>query len=46
MTSTVSYKYAALSILLKRWESDELFLSKYSEIERKQADCFFWGRLT
>lgn len=43
MTSTVSYKYAALSILLKRRENDELFLSKYSEIERKQADCFFWG---
>ena len=46
MTATVSYKYAAPSALLQGREGGELFLSEYSETRKKQAECFFWGKLT
>lgn len=46
MTDTISYQYAAPSALQRFAGRDELFLAKYCEIEKKEAPCFFWGRLT
>ena len=46
MADTISYQYAALSALQRAADQDELFLAKYSEIEKKDAPCFFWGKLT
>jgi hypothetical protein len=46
MSDTITYQYATPSSLLKTKGSDELFLAKYSEIEKKNAPCFFWGNLT
>lgn len=44
--SYATYNYAFPSALTRRADSSELFLSEYSEVERKQGNCFFWGRLT
>jgi hypothetical protein len=46
MSETITYQYAASSALQKVNDLDELFLSKYSEIQKKDASCFFWGRLS
>ena len=46
MADTISYQYAALSALQRAADQDELFLAKYSEIEKKDTPCFFWGKLT
>src|SRR5215213_6356068 len=46
MSDTISYKYATPSALQKTSAGDELFLSQYSEVKKKQSPCFFWGRLT
>lgn len=46
MTDTISYQYAAPSALQRATGQDELFLAKYSELEKKEAPCFFWGKLT
>ena len=46
MTDTISYQYAAPSTLERSADQDELFLAKYSEIEKREAPCFFWGKLT
>ena len=40
MTDTISYQYAAPSVLQRSSDQDELFLAKYSEIEKKEAPCF------
>ena len=45
MTDTISYQYAAPSALQRSADQDELFLAKYSEIEKKETPCFFWGKL-
>lgn len=45
MSETLTYQYNAPSLLRKSVDSDELFLSKYSEVQKKDAPCFFWGRL-
>ena len=46
MTDTISYQYAAPSTLQRSADQDELFRAKYSEIEKREAPCFFWGKLT
>jgi len=46
MSDTISYKYATPSALQKTSAGDELFLSQYSEVQKKQSPCFFWGGLT
>src|SRR5687767_12111933 len=46
MSETITYQYAASSALHKVNDLDELFLSKYSEIQKKDASCFFWGHLS
>lgn len=46
MSETITYHYDTPSALLKTGSQDELFLAKYSEIQKKEAPCFFWGRLS
>jgi hypothetical protein len=46
MSDTLTYAYQSPSSLRKSAQQDELFLAKYSEVEKKEAPCFFWGRLT
>jgi SWIM zinc finger len=45
MNDTLVYQYADPSALVKKGEEDYLFLSKFSEIEKADADCFFWGHI-
>ena len=45
MSDIITYQYHNPSALLKSASGDELFLSKYSEIQKKEAPCFFWGHL-
>ena len=46
MSDTITYSYRNPSGLLRAGDDEAIFLSKYSEIEKKEAPCFFWGRLT
>lgn len=44
MEDTLTYNYQRPSSLIKKDASDELFLSRYSEIQKNtEAPCFFWG---
>lgn len=45
MSDTLVYHYDAPSTLRRDSLSDELFLAKYSEVQKKDAPCFFWGKL-
>ncbi|MGG5209856.1 SWIM zinc finger family protein [Chryseobacterium sp. MIQD13] len=46
MEDMLTYKYQRPSSLIKKEVSEELFLSKYSEIQKKtDAPCFFWGNV-
>lgn len=45
MSETITYQYRDPSSLLRSENGDELFLSKYSEVQKKEAPCFFWGKL-
>ncbi|RKR81833.1 hypothetical protein BDD43_1991 [Mucilaginibacter gracilis] len=46
MSDTITYQYNKSSALNKANSLDELFLAKYSEVQKKNSSCFFWGRLT
>ncbi|GAA3976315.1 SWIM zinc finger family protein [Mucilaginibacter dorajii] len=46
MSDTITYQYSQPSTLKKSTLSDELFLAKYSEVQKNNAPCFFWGSLT
>jgi hypothetical protein len=46
MSDAITYRYSSPSSLYKTSRGDELFLSHYSEVEKKQSPCFFWGGLT
>jgi hypothetical protein len=46
MSDAITYQYKSPSTFLKSDKEDSLFLSKYNEIEKKEAPCFFWGKLT
>jgi len=46
MTDPITYQYAFPSALNQAGDHDELFLAKYSEIEKNDNPCYFWGRLT
>jgi hypothetical protein len=46
MSETITYQYNRASSLTRSDFSDELFLAKYSEVQKSNAPCFFWGRLT
>jgi hypothetical protein len=44
MEDTLIYNYQRPSSLIKKDASEELFLSRYSEIQKNtDAPCFFWG---
>ncbi|KXH80432.1 SWIM zinc finger family protein [Chryseobacterium kwangjuense] len=44
MEDTLIYNYQRPSALIKNEASEELFLSRYSEIQKNtDAPCFFWG---
>ncbi|MBB6372319.1 SWIM zinc finger family protein [Chryseobacterium shigense] len=44
MEDTLIYNYQRPSSLIRKDTSEELFLSKYSEIQKNtDAPCFFWG---
>jgi hypothetical protein len=44
MEDMLIYNYHRPSSLIKKDVSEELFLSKYSEIQKNTyAHCFFWG---
>lgn len=46
MTDTITYSYHGVSCLTQKEREGNLFLSKYSEIQRPmEAPCFFWGYL-
>lgn len=46
MSDIITYQYETPSALLKSATGDALFLSKFSEIQKKDAPCFFEGRLS
>jgi hypothetical protein len=46
MSDIITYQYTRPSTLQKTTAGDELFLAQYSEVQKKQSPCFFWGRLT
>lgn len=46
MEETLTYHYTNPSSLQRVNDHEELFLSHYSEVQEKEAPCFFWGRLT
>ena len=46
MSDIITYHYNAPSVLIKSEKEDSLFLSKYNEVEKKVAPCFFLGNLT
>ncbi|TPE42476.1 SWIM zinc finger family protein [Pontibacter mangrovi] len=46
MSDTLVYQYKQPSLLNKAHGLDELFLAQYSEVQKKDTACFFWGRLT
>ena len=46
MSDTITYQYARPSALRRQAQHEELFLSQYSEVQKQEAPCFFWGRLT
>ena len=45
MSESISYQYSVASGLSKKGQEDQLLLSKYSEIQKNDAPCFFWGKL-
>lgn len=46
MSDTITYSYNEPSTLRKSGTSDELFLAQYSEMQKGNSPCFFWGKLT
>ncbi|OQP62637.1 hypothetical protein A3860_26870 [Niastella vici] len=46
MTDLITYQYAFPSALNPAGDQEELFLAKYSEIEKNDNPCYFWGKLT
>ena len=46
MSDIIAYQYAFPSALLHAAGGDNLFLAKYSEVQKKDAPCFFWGSLS
>ncbi|MEM6802102.1 MAG: SWIM zinc finger family protein, partial [Bacteroidota bacterium] len=46
MSQSITYQYSLASGLSRSSKQDQLLLAKYSEVERKAAPCFFWGKLT
>ena len=45
MTETLTYQYNTPSFVTKSNKEGRLFLSNYSEIQKKDSSCYFWGKL-
>jgi hypothetical protein len=45
MTDLLTYQYLIPSLLTRSGMQEQLFLSQYSEIEKREAPCYFQGRL-
>lgn len=45
MGDSLIYKYQNPSAIVKKGSDDMLFLSKFSEIEKGNESCFFWGQI-
>ncbi|MEM6379965.1 MAG: SWIM zinc finger family protein, partial [Bacteroidota bacterium] len=45
MTETLSYQYNSPSILETKGGKEQLVLSKFSEVQKDNTPCFFWGKL-
>ena len=46
MEDTLIYNYSGASSLVRRGALEELFLAKYSEVDKNtNAPCFFWGNV-
>jgi hypothetical protein len=45
MSDSLIYKYPTPSAMVKKGADDMLFLSKFSEIEKGNESCFFWGQI-
>jgi SWIM zinc finger len=45
MSDIITYQYAFSSALIKSALQDDLFLAKFSEVQKKEAPCFFWGQM-
>ena len=43
---SINYRYAHPSALRQSQDQDELLLAHYSEVQKKDTTCFFWGRLS
>ncbi|WP_323756206.1 SWIM zinc finger family protein [Roseivirga sp.] len=46
MSEVLTYSYRYSSELRKGAKEDELFMSQYSEVQKGNQSCFFWGKLT
>lgn len=42
----LAYQYKSPSTIHHKNGHDEVLLAKYSEIQKKEVACFFWGKLT
>jgi len=45
MQDTLNYQYQSLSHLDKSKGNEELLLSKFSELDKGNSPCFYWGKL-
>ena len=45
MKETLHYQYKAPSSIMRTGGQEHLFLSKFNEVQKSDAPCFFWGRL-
>ena len=45
MSNSITYQYSTPSQLKKGKGQEEFFLSKFNGVQKKQVDCFFWGKL-
>ena len=43
MDNSIAYAYASPSAITTDSLQNELFLAQYSEIEKRDSPCFFWG---
>jgi hypothetical protein len=46
MSDTITYRYTRPSILQHAKGQNELFLARYSEVQKDESACLFQGRLT
>jgi hypothetical protein len=45
MSDTITYQYDIPSALTRTGSQEELFLARFSEVQKNEAPCFFWGKL-